>query len=342
MTLTKSPKLFGFAAAGAAIATAGAKFAISRRPSMPRDSAEYAIGCPRGEDARGELRAVFLGVSTIALTDGETTIMTDGFFSRPPMWQVLGRRIRSNSARIDAALRIADITDVQAIFVAHSHYDHALDSPAVAWRTGATMVGSESTLNIGRGWGLAEDKMRVPDLDEPMRYGNFRVQVIASEHSPHPKFTGFITDPVAAPAWVGAYKMAECYSFHVTHTSESGRVRRLVIHPSAGFIPGMFADYRADAVFLGVGPLGKQSEEFRLRYWQETVEALGCQRVYPIHWDDFTEPLGPQLVPMPYFADDFDVTLRMLERHREVDGIEFAIPEPFVRIDPYANLSAPS
>jgi L-ascorbate metabolism protein UlaG (beta-lactamase superfamily) len=336
------PKRLGFAAAGAAITTAGAKFALGRRPAMPHDSSYYAVGCPLGEDAEGELRAIFLGVSTVALTDGQTTIMTDGFFSRPPMWQVLGQRIRSNSARIDAALRIADITDLQAIFVAHSHYDHALDSPAVAWRTGATMVGSESTLNIGRGWGLAEDKMRLPDLDEPMRYGNFRVRVIASEHSPHPKYVGFITDPVLAPARVGAYKMAECYSFHITHTSESGKVRRLVIHPSAGFIPGMFAKYRADAVFLGVGPLGKQSEQFRARYWQETVEALGSQRVYPIHWDDFTEPLGSPLVAMPYIADNFRVTLRMLERHREADGVDFAIPEPFVRIDPYVNLSAPS
>jgi L-ascorbate metabolism protein UlaG (beta-lactamase superfamily) len=334
--------LLGFAAAGVALATAGTKFAVSRRPSMPSDTSRYAIGCPPGEDAGGELRAIFLGVSTIALTDGHTTIMTDGFFSRPPLWQVLGSRIRSNSARIDAALRIANITEVEAIFVAHSHYDHALDSPAVAWRTGATMVGSSSTMNIGRGWGLAADQMCMPDLEEPLRYGKFRVQVIASEHSPHPKFTGVISDPVIAPARAGAYKMAECYSFHITHTSESGKVRRLVIHPSAGFIPGMFTHYGADAVFLGVGPLGKQSEDFRNQYWRETVGELGAQRVYPIHWDDFTTPLGPPLVAMPYLADDFDVTLRMLEHHRAVDGIEFAIPEPFVRIDPFADMSAPS
>ncbi len=337
-----SGKLIGIAAAGAALATAGIEFAATRRPTMPQDRAEYAVGVPAGEDADGELRAVFLGVSTVALTDGQSTIMTDGFFSRPPMWQVLGRRIRSNSARIDEALRIAGITDVAALFVAHSHYDHALDSPAVAWRTGATMVGSESTRNIGRGWGLAEDKMVLPDLEEPMRFGNFRVQVLASEHSPHPKFTGFIADPVVAPARVAAFKMAECYSFHITHTSESGKVRRLVIHPSAGFVSGMFDDFSADVVFLGAGPLGKQSDEFRAEYWSQTVGALGSQRVYPIHWDDFTEPLGRPLVAMPYFADNFNTTRKMLKQHREVDGIEFAIPEPFVTIDPFADLSAPS
>ncbi|NQU37743.1 MAG: MBL fold metallo-hydrolase [Actinobacteria bacterium] len=335
-------KSIGLAAAGAALATAGAEFAVMRRPKMSSDAGDYAIPCPVGEDADGELRAVFLGVSTIALTDGETTIMTDGFFSRPPMTQVLGRRIRSNSARIDAALRVSGVVDVAALFVAHSHYDHALDSPAVAWRTGAKMVGSESTMNIGRGWGLAEDKMCLPNLDEPMRFGNFRVQVILSEHSPHPKFTGFITDPVVAPARVGAYKMAECYSFHITHASESGKVRRLVIHPSAGFIPGMFDDFGADVIFLGAGPLGKQSEQFRADYWQATVGTLGSQRVYPIHWDDFTHPLGRELIAMPYFADNFNVTLKMLKRHKEVDGVEYAIPEPFVTIDPFANLSAPS
>jgi hypothetical protein len=65
-----------------------------------------------------------------------------------------------------------------------------------------------------------------------------------------------------------------------------------------------------------------------------------ARRVIPIHWDDFTLPLSEPLQAMPYIADDFRVTLKFLQRRRSLDGIEFAIPEPFVKIDPFATLGS--
>ncbi len=335
-------KFLGIASAvvaGTGLATGAAKFAVSRRPAMPTDPSLYALPVPGNDDPQGELRAVFFGVATVALTDGETTIMVDGFFSRPPAWKVLGAKIRTNNAAVDGALTEAGITDLAAVLVAHSHYDHALDSAAVAWRTGAKLVGSESTLNIGRGFGLHEEDMELCDLDEPMTFGRFKVAPVLSEHSPRPRWTGLITEPISTPARAHNYRMAQCYSFHVTHTSASGKVRRVLIHPSAGFRPGCLQGYRADVAFLGVGPLGKQSEDFRDEFWRETVEMVGARRVYPIHWDDFTLPLSEPLRPMPYLADDFNVTLEMLHRRQEADGIEFALPEAFATIDPFGPLA---
>ena len=45
------------------------------------DVAPYARISPA--PARGDVRVTFLGVSTLLFDDGETRIMTDGFFSRP-------------------------------------------------------------------------------------------------------------------------------------------------------------------------------------------------------------------------------------------------------------------
>ncbi len=328
----------------AAATAATLKVLLSRRPAMPTDEDLYPNPVPAYDDVDhpGELRATFMGVSTIALTDGETTLLTDGFFSRPSAQHVLAGRVSPNHAAIDEALSRAGIDEAAAIFVAHSHYDHALDAPAVAWRTGATLVGSESTLNIGRGYGLGEDQMKLADLDEPMTFGRFKVQLILSEHSPHPRFQGFIEAPLRAPARAKEYRMGECYSMLFTHTSASGVTRSLLIHASAGFKPGCLEGRRADVAFLGVGPLGKQSTEFRHDYWRETVETVKARRVFPIHWDDFTLPLSEPLKAMPYIADDFDVTLKFLKRSRSLDGIEFAIPEPFVTIDPFAELRAPA
>lgn len=343
MSLKVAGIITGVATAVTAAATAvTVKVALSRRPAMPDNPELYVKPVP-SDDADShpnELRAMFFGVSTIALSDGETTILTDGFFSRPSAQQVLAGRVSPNHAAIDEALSKAGISEAAAVLVAHSHYDHALDAPAVCWRTGATLVGSESTLNIGRGYGLGEDQMKLADLEEPMVFGRFKVQLILSEHSPHPKFQGFIEGPLRAPARAKEYRMAECYSFLITHTSATGRTRSVLIHASAGFKPDCLKGYRADVAFLGVGPLGRQSTEFRNDYWRETVETVKARRVIPIHWDDFTLPLSEPLEAMPYIADDFRVTLKFLQRRRSLDGIEFAIPEPFVKIDPFAMLGS--
>ena len=49
--------------------------------------------------ARGELSVTFLGVATLLITDGQTSLMTDGFFSRPPLAKVLLGRIGPDPAR---------------------------------------------------------------------------------------------------------------------------------------------------------------------------------------------------------------------------------------------------
>jgi len=108
----------------------------------------------------GSLRIVFLGVTTILFDHGETAIMTDGFFSRPGLLTSFFCKIRPDGARIDHALKRSGITKLAAVLTAHSHHDHVMDSPTVAKRTGALLIGSESTANIARGEGL-EDQIRI-------------------------------------------------------------------------------------------------------------------------------------------------------------------------------------
>ncbi len=88
--------------------------------------------CSSTAPATGRLTARFLGTATIVLDDGETSIMTDGFFSRPGKWQLLTGKIGPDAARIDHALSRANVSRLAAVLVAHSHYDHAMDSAAVA------------------------------------------------------------------------------------------------------------------------------------------------------------------------------------------------------------------
>ena len=63
---------------------------------------------------------------------------------------------------------------------------------------------------------------------------------------------------------------------------------------SAGFIEGGLRGFKADVLFLGVGSLGEQSDEYRQKYWEETVGRLEPSTVIPIHYDSLLgEPRGP-------------------------------------------------
>jgi len=61
-----------------------------------------------------------------------------------------------------------------------------MDAPEVARRTGARLLGSESTANIGRGWGLPESQIRVVVNRQPIRLGRFLLTPIESRHFQFP------------------------------------------------------------------------------------------------------------------------------------------------------------
>jgi L-ascorbate metabolism protein UlaG (beta-lactamase superfamily) len=112
--------------------------------------------------------------------------------------------------------------------------------------------------------------------------------------------------------------------------------RRLLIQGSAGFIKDSLAGQRADVVYLGVGQLGLQAEQYLVDYWTETVRTVGARRVVLIHWDDFFRPLSEPLRALPYAGDDLDVTLRILTSLAEQDGIALDMPTVWRREDPWA------
>jgi L-ascorbate metabolism protein UlaG (beta-lactamase superfamily) len=63
---------------------------------------------------------------------------------------------QSDTATIDAHIRRADL-----VLITHTHYDHALDAPYIASKTGATIIGTESTYHFARGQGVPADKLIV-------------------------------------------------------------------------------------------------------------------------------------------------------------------------------------
>ena len=234
------------------------------RPGMEQYRARHHPDLPI---APGALTAQWFGVTAVLLGDGSHAVMADPFFTRPPglINTLLNREIAPDEAAIRRWLARAGVTRLDAVVVSHSHYDHAMDAGAVARITGAVLVGSESTLNIGRGAGLPESQLRLVQPGRDEVFGSFTLRFTESPHS------------------------GDTYSIHVAHPQGA-----VLLHGSSAAPSGGLPRAPAEVAFLSVAAIDDLDA-----YLRDTVEAVGAKRVIPTHWDDFWQPLEAPLKPLP-------------------------------------------
>lgn len=302
-------------------------------PTLPwarPDLAPYRLLFQRPRPHPEGPRAVFAGTSTVLFDDGHTAVLIDGFFTRPSLPRVGLGRIAPDPAVVRRCLDRLGVTGLAAVVCAHAHYDHALDAPLVADLTGAALVGSASTMNLGRGHGLAEERLRPVADGDTLRFGAFEVTVLASLHSPGDRFPGTIDAPLTPPARAAAWRSDTSFSVLVSHGG-----RTVLVQASANHRPGALAGRRVETVYLGIGALGRQPAEFRERYWAEVVRATGARRVVPVHWDDFFRTLDRPLRAMPYLLDDMDAAMRFVVDRCRGDGLELVLPVPWQPFDAF-------
>ncbi|WP_296507967.1 MBL fold metallo-hydrolase [Rhodoferax sp.] len=279
----------------------------------------------------------FLGVSTVVLDDGETALMTDGFFSRPDKLTVFLRKVAPDVPAITQGLQRAGsqpgASRLAAVIPLHSHYDHAMDAPEVARQTGALLLGSSSTLMVGQGWGLPPERMQLAQLRTPYRFGRFTVTLYPALHTPTGFTGGVIAQPLVPPVRATDYLEGQSYAMHIAHGN-----RTLLITGTAGFVPGALQGVKADVVLLGIGAMGPRSAEHKLRYWNETVHTVGARRVIPLHWDDFWIPSTLPMQPMPRPLDDFETSMDFLRQQGEADGVNIRLPAAWTPMDVFDGL----
>lgn len=269
-----------------------------------------------------QLTATWLGVSAVLLRAGDDAVLIDPFFTRPPglLPMMFNRPIQPDEARISQWLQRLDLRRLDAVLVSHSHFDHAMDAGVVARMTGARLIGSESTLNIGRGAGLSSSLLHRVEPQQAIEAGPFRVTFFASRHAGATggRPLGEIEVPLPTPAKYLDYRLGGTYSILVEHAQGT-----VLHHGSAGFEPGMLADVRAGTVFLGVALIDELEP-----YLQQTVDAVGARVVVPVHWDDFTRPLDQPLRSFP-LAVDLDEFFEDMARTRpQVQVMTLGLAQP--------------
>jgi L-ascorbate metabolism protein UlaG (beta-lactamase superfamily) len=273
----------------------------------------------------GAVRVTYLGVTSLLFDDGETQLLIDACYTRPGMTHVALRSLETDPKAVDAVLKKAKIERLKAIFVAHSHYDHALDVAYVANKTGAVLHGSESTLNVGRGGSVDKKQLALYKPKKEVAVGRFAVTVFESKHSPPIKLINddlgqTIDKPLKQPARAKEYKEGGSFDFLVRHGTHA-----VLVTPSTNAIEGELDGVKADAVFLGTATLGKQDKKFRDFYYEQTVGAVKPKLVVPIHWDDFFQPLTDKLEPFAKPIDDLPAGWDDLIARLKKDQIRFGL-----------------
>jgi L-ascorbate metabolism protein UlaG (beta-lactamase superfamily) len=150
----------------------------------------------RSAPRRATLELTHLGAAGWEIRDGQRVILLDPYFSRlrfrarfgshdaPPSDGDTrpvfgpGDELVPDLAAIDAHVTRADF-----ILHSHSHFNHTLDMPSIARKTGAVVIGTESTTNLARAGGVPEAQLRTVRGGEDYELGGFSVKVIPSLHS---------------------------------------------------------------------------------------------------------------------------------------------------------------
>jgi L-ascorbate metabolism protein UlaG (beta-lactamase superfamily) len=256
------------------------------------------------------LELTWLGTAGARLAYQGVTVLIDPYVTRLSMQQLMSRKVVKASS--EAIERWAPAAD--AILVGHTHFDHALDVPAIAARTGCKVYGSTSLLHLMQLHERSEQAVVV----EPHRdyeVGPFRFHFVPSVHSRLQlgfgiPYAGELTCDHVDHLTPQAYRCGQVWAIHV----EVAGVR--IYHQgSADLVEDEIKDRGVDVFLCGIS-----GRRFTPRYIERIVRALAPAAIVPTHYDNFFRRLDSPLelsfnVNLTGFADEVRAASRDLPTH---------------------------
>ena len=299
-------------------------------------------GCASGDAPRSAVESEadsltlrYLGAAgweISAASEGETdplVVLVDPYLTRAKYgdaasWDPDDTRpsyTRGDTLFSDVELIDAQIANADFIVVHHSHPDHVMDVPYLAHRTGAVVIGHESTINIMRAYGVPASQLITVQGGEDYDFGDVSIRVIPSLHSPlnDKRYyqSDVVEEGVTRPLQISQLVEGGSLMFLVRMAGH-----QVLTMGSMNFIEREVDGLRPDIALVGAAP----SHLEILEYTPRLLRLLGYPAVVmPTHADNFQAPYGSDLAVRTEWIESFAAEVRaaapdtrlILPRHLE-------------------------
>lgn len=257
---------------------------------------------PTGTKESSRVTLEYMGAAGWRISDGTTIILIDPYLSRilgpppplaPPYTRTPGdtRPVYgwNDVAAPDVAAIDAHVPHADFVFVTHTHYDHVLDVPHIALSTHSTVVGTESTENVMRAYGVPETQLITVRGGEDFDFGVFSAKVIPSLHSPLDHKHYFSSE--IAPAGMKAPLTLQ--QMHPEGGTLAYLIRfhghQILVFGGMNYIEREIEGLEPDVVLVGAASSRKEIYDYSGRLMRDLHFPL---LVLPTHWDNFFAPYG--------------------------------------------------
>ena len=244
------------------------------------------------------LQFTYFGAAGWEIRDDKVTVLIDPYLSRLKLGNSptnSGKDQRksffpsdiyvSDTVTIDSKIKKADY-----ILVHHSHVDHLGDVPYIAHKTGAKVIGTETTTNILRAYGIPEGQLLTVRGGEDYQFQDLSVRVIPSIHSAlggkhyfdsrEHKDWSKLNAPLQLKDFVEGGSLMYLIRFNNHKVLTAG---------SMNYIERELIGLKPDILLPGVN----FSRLEIYKYTERLLKLTGFPKtIIPSHWDNFRVPYG--------------------------------------------------
>lgn len=242
------------------------------------------------------LKLKYFGAAGWEITDGTIKVLVDPYLTRIKLGT--GPSISPDDTRAtveredifvsDTLLIDSLISDADFILVHHSHFDHLADVPYIARITGAKVVGTETTCNILRAYGIPDDQLYPVKGGEDYQFESFSVRVIPSIHSAL-NAKHYIDNRTYAEVPKAPLKVSEFIEGGSLMFKARFARHEVLTMGSMNFVERELQGIETDILIAGVN----RSQLGLYKYNERLLKVTNNPKIIiPTHWDNFRVPYG--------------------------------------------------
>ncbi|WP_328424021.1 MBL fold metallo-hydrolase [Micromonospora sp. NBC_00389] len=296
------------AAATTALVSAGGLAATS---SAAPAQAAPPVAAPAPTSRRsGAVSFRWWGTAGWRIDIRDRTVLVDPFLSRIDTGLFTGAFKPATALTVRPDVIDPRVDRATTVLVTHTHWDHFMDVPYIAGRTGARVFGTLTAYHLGLAYGVPSTQLSPVKGGEVLDFGDHTVEVVGSLHSRNPSyslaFPGVRVSQPARPATIADLPEGDTL----------GYLLRVDGGPSVYFTGASdVAERNLTGLAPDVAMVALQNATTTGDYLPRLLAGLDYPKVVvPVHWDNFETGLQNPPVVAPADRQRLDDMIAAVRR----------------------------